>query len=244
MSNENFHERLERIKAGSGQRSAPAPALGTITGRRAQMNLRGTFIACFLLSIGLYLIRVANRNYDSIRDEYGIPAALGMGIGSFALVIYSIILMFRAVRPVGAAASTGATWSYPTSAPQPGVKTSAGARAFFSLFGLGLGALACFFLYVGNAGRQLGVTGQVDAETAKGMATGSVIAAIFLVVLALLMGFIGLFVRRLPMKRVVVFFVLGAMLLYTSFQTLRIHPSNWPAFMAEFTRSFTNQTGL
>lgn len=235
MSNSDFEDRLSRIKAAGGQSAVPAP--GTITGRRAQMNLGRTFIACLALSTGLYLIRVANQNYDSIKDEHGIPAALGMGIGSFALVILSIILMFRAVRPVVAAASG----SHTTSAPQPRVETSAAARAFFSLFGLAMGALACFLLYVSNAGRQLGVTGQVDAETANGMATGSAIAAILLLGLALLLGFIGLFVRGLPMRRVPVFFLLGGMLLYTSFQTLRIHPANWPEFMSEFTRSFTNQ---
>ena len=94
---------------------------------------------------------------------------------------------------------------------------------------------------VGNAGRQLGVSGQVDRETANAMATGSAIAAFLLVARGFFLGFIGIFVRRLPLRRVPVFMVLRTMLVFTRFQTRHIHPANWPTFMAEFLRSFTNQ---
>ena len=103
-----------------------------------------------------------------------------------------------------------------------------------------MGALASLFMFVGNAAFRLSVAGQISVETSHAMATGCSIAAGLLAALALLIGFIGLFVRGLQMKRVPVFYLLEAILLFASFQTLRIHPANWPTFMAEFTKSFKN----
>ena len=188
------------------------------------------------------MIKVATTNYDAVRDQYGVGAALGLGLGSIAIMILGVVLMVRAIRSARGISTTVPSAAYAAREASPRIQTSAGARLFFSLFGLALGGLAAFFMYIGNAGRQLGVTGQVDIATANAMATGSAVAAILLVGLGLFIGFIGLFVRGFPMRRVPVFLVLGAMLLYTSFQTLRIHPSDWPVFMAEFTRSFQNKT--
>jgi purine-cytosine permease-like protein len=147
-----------------------------------------------------------------------------------------MVYLFKAVRRADAAPAA--------QAPRTPIRTSAGARASFSLLGLGLGALACFFMFVGNAAFQLSVAGQISVETSRAMATGCSIAAGLLAALALLIGFIGLFIRGLPMKRVPVLYLLGAILLFATFQTFNIHPVNWPTFMAEFTRSFTNQTDL
>lgn len=238
MSNSDFEDRLSRIKAGAGQSVAPASG-----GGKKGIRYGRFFLACLAFAIGLQLIKVANTNYELIRDQYGVPAAAGLGLGSIAIVILGVVLMIGAFRSPRSASAYQSTGAYPNSGTGPKVQTSAGARLFFSLFGMALGGLACFFMYVGNAGRQLGVTGRVDTETANAMATGSAVAAFLLVVVALLIGFIGLFVRGLPMRRVPVFFLLGAMVLYTSFQTLRIHPANWPTFMAEFTRSFKDQAG-
>lgn len=237
MPNSDFEGRLSRIKAGARQSAVPSSsAEGIKSGRR-----RRFIVACFTIGAGGQLIRVANINYDSLRDQYGVLAAAGLGLVSIAIMIFGVFLMIGAVRPARSASAYPSTPAYPTSVARPQVQASAGARLFFSLFGLALGGLACLFMYVGNASRQLGVTGQVDPETANAMATGSAIAAFLLVALGFFIGFIGIFVRRLPMRRVPVFLVLGTMLVFTSFQMLSIHPANWPTFMAEFSRSFTNQ---
>ena len=52
------------------------------------------------LGTGLQVIGIANRNCEAVKADHGLPAALGMGTGSFALLILAVILMFRAVRPV------------------------------------------------------------------------------------------------------------------------------------------------
>jgi hypothetical protein len=238
MPNSDFEDRLSRIKAGAGHNAAPSSAAeGTKNGRLSR------FIgACFAIGAGGQLIRVANVNYDSIRDQYGVAAAAGLGLAGIAIMIFGVVLMIGAVRPARSASVQQSAPAYPISGPGPATRTSAGARLFFSLSGLVMGGLACFFVYVGAAGRQLGVSGQVEAKAANTMALGGVVIAIVLVALALLIGFIGLFVRGLPMRRVPIFFLLGAMALYTSFQTLRIHPSNWPTFMAEVTRQLNDRT--
>jgi hypothetical protein len=224
MSNSDFQDRLARISA-----KAPAPAPTTRVQRLGYGNL---VIGAVAMSVGVHMLRSANGSYDAIRDQYGIPAALGLALGGVVVLIFGMVYLFKAVRRGDAAPAAHAL-----RAP---IRTSAGARAFFSLLGLGLGAVACLYMFLGNAGRQLGVTGQVDQATANEIAMGSTLMAFLLVGLALMIGFIGLFVRRLPLLRVPVFFLLGGMLLYVGFQTFRIHPSDWPVFMASFTSAFTD----
>lgn len=239
MSNSEFEDRLNRIKAGARQTAASTSVRAG--GRFPYVRL---YLGAFLLICGVLLIRLANDNYESIRDQYGLAAVAGLGLGGLALTLFGTGIKLRLVRQfVRNASDTQLSVDRPTIATRHQVQTSVGARLFFSLLGLGLGGLACLLMYVGNAGRQLGVIGQVDAETARDMATASIVAAFFLVAFAVLIGFIGLFVRRLPMRRVPIFTFLGAMVLYTSFQTLRIHPSNWTNFMDTFTRFFTDQLG-
>lgn len=238
MSNSDFEDRLSRIKANGGQQTSAA----TANSGKNRSFLSGIILGAVTVTAGAQLIKVTNANYDSIRDQYGIPAAVGLGLGSLALVVLGIVIFIRALFSRRSAAAGQSALPYAASGPRPQAQTSAGARLFFSLLGLGLGGLAALFMYIGNAAFQLSVAGQISVETSRAMATGSSIAAGFLGVLALLIGFIGLFIRGLPMKRVPVYFLLGAVLLFATFQTLGIHPANWPTFMAEFTRSFTNQT--
>ena len=194
------------------------------------------------MSAGGLMIKITNTNYEWVRDQYGIPAAAGLGLGGFALLIFGVVLLISAALPTRSTSpAPSSSLSYPITAARTPAQISVGARVIFSLLGLILGAVACFYMYIASASALLDIARQIDTETAKKMAIGSALMAFILAFVALLIGFIGLFVRRLPMLRVPVFFLLGAMVLYTSFQTLRIHPVNWPTFMAEFTKSFKNR---
>jgi hypothetical protein len=234
MTNPDFEDRLARIKS-SPPRSAGGPTAGPgkTGGRFSRLVLALVFVG-----VGGQLIKIANQNYETIRDQYGILAALGIGLGAIGFMILGITLLFRALWPTPSMPMSSSGYAYPTGATRLPPRTSAGARLFFSLLGMGLGALACLFMYLANAGRQLGIDGKVDAEAARAMMGGSTIAAFLLLALAALIGFVGLFVRRLPMRRVPVFFLLGAMLLFATFRTFEIHPINWPTFMASFSRPF------
>jgi len=235
MSNSDFNDRLDRIKSGK-----PKGPLQPSGGEGKRAHRPGRFaVACGVFAVGLQAIKAANTQYEAIRDQYGIPAAAGVGLGSIGLVILGIVLMFVAFGPARGATPMPAPTL--TVAPRQKVQVSTGARAFFSLLGLGLGALACFFMFVGNAAFQLSVVGQISVETSRAMATGCSVAAGLLALVALVIGFVGLFVPGLPMKRVPLLYPLGAVLLFASFYTFRIHPVDWPVFMVEFTRSFTNQ---
>ena len=227
--------RLNRTEAGAAQQSS-APSGGK--GKRG-IRVGRLALGALAMSAGGLMIKITNTNYEWVRDQYGIPAAAGLGLGGFALLIFGVVLLISAALPTRSTSpAPSSSLSYPITAARTPAQISVGARVIFSLLGLILGAVACFYMYIASASALLDIARQIDTETAKKMAIGSALMAFILAFVALLIGFIGLFVRRLPMLRVPVFFLLGAMVLYTSFQTLRIHPSNWPTFMAEFTKSF------
>ena len=234
MSNSDFEDRLNRIRA-SAEEKVVRPSIG-----EAKTGMRhGRFaLGCAIFAGSLQLVKVVNAIHDSVRDQYGVPAALGLGLGVIAIMFLAAFLVYSAIRPARSTSAQASIAAYPTKAARPPVQTSARARLFFSLLGLGMGGLACLILFIANAAGQPEYADQVDVETARDMLKGSFILALLLATLALLIGFIGIFVRGLPMRRVPIFFLLGAMLLYTSFHALRIHPKDWSAFMEEFIRSF------
>jgi hypothetical protein len=227
MSNSDFQDRLARI-------GAKAPAPPPIT-RMQRLGYGRLAIGALAMSSGLYMLRTANDSYNAIRDQYSIPAALGLALGGLVLLLIGIVHLFRSIRQADAQPSGHA-------APAP-VRTSAGARAFFSVLGLCLGALACLVMFIGNAASQPAFSTQIDAVSARALFVGMAILAALLGTLAFLIGLVGLFVRGLPMRRVPIFFLLGAMLVYSGFQTFRIHPANWPTFMTEVISSFKDQAG-
>lgn len=227
---------LRSARAGQ-QASAPSSGHG-----KGGMRYGRLILGALAMSAGGQMIKVTNANYESIRDQYGIPAAAGLGLGSFALLIFGIVLLIGAFLPARSRSSAHSSLSYPTSGTRPQVQTSPGARLFFSLLGLGLGALACFILFVGSALTAPQFAAQFDTETPLLVFQISFIIAALLTILAILISFVGLFVSRLPLQRVLVFFFLGAMLLFTGFNALRIHPANWPLFLAELTNLLKNLT--
>jgi hypothetical protein len=193
-------------------------------------------------AVGIQMARIAMDDYVVIRDEYGGGAAAGLGLGGIAIVSLGVALFIRAIFPGNTAPAEQGAPVYTVAMTRPPVQTSGGARAIFSLLGLAMGGIACFFLYFGNVVAHLRAIGEVDARMANAVQMGSAVIAFALVALALLIGFLGIFFRGLPLRRVPVFFLLGSMLLYVSFQTLRIHPLNWPSFMAEVTRQLNSRS--
>lgn len=232
MSNSDFEDRINRIRANGGNR-AQQP---TRAAKEPISPLKGIILGAVMTTAGGQLARVANTHYETLRDDYGMTTPLGLGLFSLALLFMGLLYLKRGLFPARSAAASQAD------ATKPVAQTSAGARLFFALFGLVLGIVACFSMYLSNLSREVGSTGEVDAKIANTAALGSVVIALGLVALALLIGFIGLFVRRLPLRRVPVFCLLGGIALYTGFQNFGIHPTNWPLFKAEIIRSLNAQT--
>jgi hypothetical protein len=232
MSNSDFEDRINRIRANSGNREQrPSRAA-----KKQMSPLKGIILGAIMTTAGGQLAKVANTNYETLRDDYGITTALGLGLFSLALLFMGLLYLKRGLFPARSAAT------YQSDATRPVAQTSAGARLFFSLFGLVLGVVACFSMYLSNLTREVGATGEVDTRIADVAAMGFVVITFGLVALALLIGLIGLFVRRLPLRRVPVFCLLGGIVLYVSFQNFGIHPTNWPLFKAEVIRSLNAQT--
>jgi hypothetical protein len=239
VSDSDFEERLSRIRANAGQ-SHSSPASGEV---KRTGFLKGIILAAVTVTAGSQLIKATNANYDMIRDQYGILAAMGLALASIALVVLGVVLFIRAIWPARETSAYTSSARYQAGEARPQVQTSAGARLFFSVFGLGLGALAAFIMFVGNAPSAPQFADLYDKETANIAFGVSFMIACALMFLATLVSFVGFFVRRLPLLRVLVFFILGAMLLFTGFNALHIHPANWPSFMAAFNVAFKNQIG-
>lgn len=226
MRKPKLEDRKGQATRGAGSESGKPDA-----GARAPDIRPGRFaLACLIFLTGWQMIKLANSHYVEISDQYGIAAAAALGLGSFFLAILGVVMMFGSLR---AAPSAGL--------PERRVlQASLGARLFCATLGLSSGVLAVFFLYLAVAGRQLGVHGHVTAAAANGMAASSGIVALSITALAAILGLVGLFLRGFPLRRVPVFFLLGAMLLFTGFQTFRIHPTDWPVVMAKFSAAFSN----
>ncbi len=232
MSHSDFEDRLSRIKANGGNRRQQPPRAP----EKQISPLKGIVLGAVMTTAGGQLALVANTQYETLRDDYGMTTALGLGLFSLALLLMGLLYLKRGLFPARSVAA------HQDDATKPVAQTSAGARLFFSLFGLVLGVVACFCMYLANLTREIGAAGEVDAKIADAAALGFVVITFGLVALALLIGLIGLFVRRLPLRRVPVFCLLGGMVLYASFQTFGIHPTNWPLFKAEAIRALNAQT--
>ena len=218
MSNNDFQERLERIRANAPHRTSVANGRAV----RQGPNYGRVLVGGFLMAVGVQALKLTNRNYEAIRDSGGIGLAAVGGLVGAAVLVLGLVVMARAF-PRGCARASAPS---PSDTVQPLQQTSRLARVLFSLLGFLLGTVASFYMFVSSAAHIAGT------ERSQTVANGALLIALGLALLALLIGFAGLFVSRYPLRRVPVFFVLGGMLLMAAFRAFRIHPVDWPQFMA------------
>lgn len=215
MSTEDFQERLRRISTGAPQYQAVAEGPGRAGApQQARPGFVGAGIGGAMMALGLKLIRDTNQNYEAIRDGSGLGTAAGLGVLGMALALIGIVVILRsAYRLVN-----------PPAAPvevAPRRTPSTGARVFFSLLGAVMGAVAGFYLFLAGAGHLVGT------ETGERVATGSVGLAMMLAAVALLVGFLGLFLRGRGLGRVLAYFFIGGAVVWTVFRLFRINLLEW-----------------
>lgn len=224
MPNSDFQDRLDRIRANSQQRaSSQIAGRSGRTGARS-INLRSAAAGIFIISVGFQLVKFVNAHYESIKESNGLGLAIGSGVAALGVVVLGLVVMYRSVGPKLSASCHDAP--SPRSTDAEARRPSKLSRAVFSLFGTALGATASLYMYMGAAAKT------VETETASTFANGALVIAVALALLSLLIGVVGLFVTRYPMLRVPVFFLLGGMLVFSGFRAFRIHPVDWPQFMA------------
>lgn len=222
MPNSDFQDRLDRIRANSQQRTSSQITGASGHSGARKMN-RGALVAGALVTaLGLQSVKFVNESYELIKADKGPGLAMGLGIAAIGAVFIGIIVMFRAVRP-----KLSASAQLQSAGPSAPVRQpSKLAQVIFSLLGFTLGTVASFYMFVSSAARL------AETDRAQIIANGAVLIALVLTVVSLLIGLVGLFVSRYPLRRVPVFFLLGGMLLFSTFRAFRIHPVDWPQFMA------------
>ena len=205
MPNADFQDRLQRIGASSQQRQTGAGHMSTTEQLRTRKTNYGLLaVGSFLIFIAGQSITYLNENYDAIRDSSGIGVAVGLGFGALAAFPVGVILMVRAIR----------SRKLPSQNTVPVTKTvrraSTVARVFFSLLGFVFGAISCLYMFMVSA------AGRVETDKAEAFSTGGVVIALFLAIVSLLFGFVGIFLRGYALGRVPVYFLLGGMLTYAA----------------------------
>jgi hypothetical protein len=211
MSNGDFQERLQRIAQNSGHRPSPGPA-GAVPEPSRGPNLFLMVVAVFVILLGSGLIRFANENYEKLRADGGVGLSLAVGLGAFATILFGLVLFWRSLRKRPSPASQ---------LSEPPL-VSGKARLGRLLFGLVLGVIACFSLFMTSAARLL------NPATDNTVSAIAFLAAVSLTLLAFVIGIIGLFRRGSALRRVPLYYLAGAILTYAAFRLFYIDLRNWP----------------
>jgi hypothetical protein len=196
----------------SGSATAPAPLVASAKGRGPNLVLM--IFAVFVILLGGGLIRFTNENYERLRADGGTELTLAFGMAAFATILFGVVLFWQSLRKRPAAV---------THQSEP-IPASGKARLGPLLFGLALGAAACFSMFMTSAARLL------NPATDNVVSAFAFLAAVSLTLLALLIGIAGLFRRGSTLRRVPLYYLAGAILTYAAFRLFYIDLRNWPWF--------------
>jgi len=220
MSNTDFHARLNRISANAQQ---PSGQTGRPKGRQALNKMRFGlfFVGTLIFFASLEVVKFVNTRYETIRDDFGIGVAAGTAFVAVLGMLAGVVMMYRAV-PKGHSSPKDSQ----SSNVEPKRKASNKARVICSLFGFALGAIAIFYILLSAA------ASLIETEAARHLTTGGFVIAGGLLLVALIFGFVGLFLRGYALGRVPGYFVLGFILTYLVFRFARVNPMEWQQFTA------------
>lgn len=222
MSNTDFQDRLNRIAASTQQQAPVRDAPQARRGKMRRLNHGLLFAGALIMTIGIHGLTSVNRNYEAVRDTIGIVASAGLGLASFAAVLIGGFVLFRAAYTGQTSAEVAAFAQPARAARQP----STGTRVFFSLLGFAFGSIAVFYMFAAA------VAHRFDTEAARVFTGGGVLMALFLVVVSLAFGFLGLFLRGYALGRVPVYFFVGGAVSIIAVRVLGINFLDWPEFVA------------
>jgi hypothetical protein len=198
----------------SGSATAPAPLVASATGRGPNIVLM--IFAVFAILLGGGLIRFTNENYERLRADGGTQLTLAFGIAAVATILLGIVWFWRSLQNRPAPMPR-------LSEPAP-VSRAAGRGPL--LFGLALGVIACFSIFMTSAARLL------NPATDNIVSAFAFLAAVSLTLLAFLIGIIGLFRRGSTLRRVPLYYLAGAILTYAAFRLFYIDLRTWPWFVS------------
>lgn len=218
MSNNDFQERLERIKANRGEQQSASP-----TGQSgAQTRSVGPMVlGAVLISFGSTTLRQTNKHYEAIRDGYGLGAAVGLAVLGIVFLALGARSIWKWAK--GREAATARAKTMPAAA----VETTSRDRVTKSLLGLALGVIAALLMFLGAAYN--------FAETGRSIAMANLltIAALLLTALVVMVGATGFVLRGRALLRVPACFFIGGLLTYAVVRALRINTLAWLEYMPQ-----------
>jgi hypothetical protein len=213
MSNANFQERIQRINANPGH-SQPVLFGGpqsTAAQAPQKPNLIVVCIGAFLMSLGLFIIKDLNENYEILRESPGLGYVMASALCSVTFILTGCIFLLRAFSKKRATRNSTASQST-GHGEHPARNASIKARIRSSVLGLVFGISSCISLFLA------GKATKIPTEAAQQIYEGALAASIFLLVLSVLVGFVGLFLRRSALARVPVCFLIGALATFLTIQ--------------------------
>ena len=217
MANQDFQDRLSRIGSRPAQNSYYATAQRQPAPKRP--GIASAALAGAIFALGVKLVRDTNQNYENVRDSAGAESAALLGLLALVLMLVGAILMlrflWRTIRPAPAA-------------PRERHEASGFARFFYSTLGLGLGASASAIMFTAVVAKHT----ESRNETADMLAANGLSVGILLLLLALLLGFLGLFFRGRGLGRVPVYFFVGSVIVWAGVRLSRVNLLEWEPLIA------------
>ncbi|NGM44865.1 hypothetical protein G5B31_04885 [Rhodobacter sp. SGA-6-6] len=222
MSNTSFQERLQRISA-----TTPQPMVqGSGQGRPGKVGIGRIGMAGAAMVLGLQIVKLANENYEAIRDSHGLAAVAGTALVGMVIGLTGIVLIIRACFKTFVASAAVAEHQVGHSCPVR--KPSKAAQVLFSLMGFAFGVISCLGLAVAAAARV------IETEQAHAFSSGSILVAFSFALVSVLIGLSGLFARGRGLLRVPVYFMFGWILAFVTFRMIRVNLLEWEPFTSHF----------
>ncbi len=227
MSKANCQNRLQRISANSPQQQPIARGAPRTVRSGAQKPKYGLLITgAVIIVIGSQAVKLANENYEAIRDSSGAGSAAGLGLAAIAVFLIGIFVTVIEVFKRLAAPDRAAESQYSAAVAKPVRSASNRARVISALVGFAFGTTAFFLVYLAAAAQF------VETEAAEHFAIVFVPIALLLLLVSLFSGLVGLFVRGYSLGRVPVYFLFGGGLAFAAVRFFRINPLEWPQFLS------------
>ncbi len=210
MSDVDFQERLRRVNANIRNPSDHRPHWP----RFARLLVGSVFMA-----LGMQALKYSNENFALIRDELGLAATAAIGLLSLVGLLLGGYLMCQAIL-------NGFSTPRPVAQPGQARTPSSAARVILTLIGLVLGCSAMLQMFMAGAAQH------IDTQAAEQFRAGGVLLAFVLVIVAMLFGIVGIFLRGRGLWRVPLYFLFGAGLVFAIFKIARVNLLGWEPFVS------------
>ncbi|KAE9629546.1 hypothetical protein [Parasedimentitalea maritima] len=224
MSTADFQQRLRRINADVPQQQPmdQGSSQAMRTGAR-KLNVVQLVAGGAILLLGNRALKQVNENYEAIRDSSGIGTAAGLSLVSIAVFLAGIFILARGFFNLKAGPASENNAHFSTEEMPRVPKASNKAKLICSLVGLVLGVFACLCL-------ALAAFAGYETEKALQIAICGIALSILLLLFAITTGIVGIFKRGFALGRVPGYFVIGAVLTFSTIRYFRINPSDWQQF--------------